>query len=239
MTDDNRDIRDMLDRKARDVQPRMDMPPELRGRVRRRIALNAVGAGAVVVVVGLALFAGIRTFGTSAKRVPIDHATTPPASTGPASPTACTSDQLSASVTLGGAAGQRVGPILVTNDSTEACTLQGHPSIQLLGDTGRVMTSGIEFIKTQAQWQADNSPQPEGWPVVTLQPGDAAAIRLSWGNWCSAQHETWQIQMPDGGYVSISGFGNGGPPPCNGPGQDSTIQLGPFEPASAPSSSPP
>jgi hypothetical protein len=238
MNDPDREIREMLERRARNVQPRGDVPPGLRGRVRRRIALNSIGVAAVVVVMGVAGFAGIRALTGTSKVAPIAPgtpvATTPPTSTGPATPSACTSDQLSVSADLGGAAGSLVGPIELKNTSSDTCTLQGPATIRLLDASGQPITSGVRFVSTQAQWQADNDPRPEGWPAVTLRPQGFASVRLSWSNWCPTALPTWQVEIPGSGVVDfapkdlVSGADTS--PPCNGPGQPSLVQIGPFEP---------
>ena len=103
MNDDNQEIREMLERRALEVKPPSDMPPGLSGRVRRRIALNAVGAG-ILVIVGLVAFAGIRSLGGGSTVRPIGSPTTSnlPSPTTPAGSTACTSGQLSAAANLGG-----------------------------------------------------------------------------------------------------------------------------------------
>src|SRR5437868_4208379 len=146
MNDDNQEIREMLERRALEVKPPSDMPPGLSGRVRRRIALNAVGAG-ILVIVGLVAFAGIRSLGGGSTVRPIGSPTTSnlPSPTTPAGSTACTSGQLSAAANLGGAAGSRVGSIDLTDTSHDACTVQGEPSIQLLDPSGQPIIRGIRL----------------------------------------------------------------------------------------------
>jgi hypothetical protein len=141
---------------------------------------------------------------------------------------ACTSGQLRAVGTLEGAAGAREGAILVSNFSDATCTLEGTPAITLLDQNLNPITSGVAFSSTAAGWEADGSAAPPGWPVVTLAPGDAASVRLRWSNWCFDDAPLWRMEIPDSG--TVMGLDATAPPPCNGPGQPSTIEVGPFEP---------
>jgi hypothetical protein len=131
-----------------------------------------------------------------------------------------------------GAAGSRAGGILLQNWSDQTCTLGGLPPISLLDQAGERITSGVDFSATPPQWQVDHSPEPAGWPVVTLRPGDSAFVRLRWSNWCPDGRPTprWEVGIPGGGTIVVGGMDSVGPPPCNGQGQSSTIEVGPFEP---------
>ncbi len=221
------------------------VPPPLLRRTRRRIALNALAVGAAVVVVAGGGFAGLRAMSAPGSSRPTvgpasnasGHSTpsssahsTPP----PSALSACTSGELRAVGSMEGAAGSREGAVTITNFSDQACTLQGTPTITLLDGNLDPITSGVAFSSSPAGWVANASPQPPGWPVVTLAPGDSASVRIRWGNWCPEGRAAplWQVRIPGSGTVDVNGFEALGPPPCNGPGQPSTVEVGPFEPNS-------
>jgi Protein of unknown function (DUF4232) len=224
------EVRDLLWRKAHEVPPHLGVPRSLKGRVRRRIALNALAVGTTVVVVVAGAFVGLRAFtGTTAQPA----VTSPP----PVGTAACTSGQLRAVGSMEGGAGSRFGTITLSNFSDTTCTLQGAASLTLLDQNLQPITSGIKFMNIDPAWKVDSaSPTPPpGWPVVTLGPGDAASIRLGWSNWCPDGRAAplWRVSIPDSGTVDVvNGMDTVGPPPCNGPGQPSTIEVGPFEPSS-------
>ena len=240
------EIRAMLRYKADEMEVR-GVPPSLRRRARLRMMRNAVIAGTMLVVVAGGAFVGVRalTGPESSKPLPpatsrsprpthrgVHHSPTPvrPSPSTPTSP--CTSDQLRAVGTLEGAAGAREGAIDLTNFSDQTCTLQGTPSITLLDDNLKPITSGVAFSPTPAGWEVNASPTPPGWPVVTLAPGDAASVRIRWSNWCPQGRGAplWQTSIPTSGTVDVNGLDAAAPPPCNGPGQPSMIEVGPFEP---------
>jgi hypothetical protein len=146
----------------------------------------------------------------------------------------CTSGQLRAIGSLEGAAGSREGVIDLSNFSDMPCTLQGNPEIELLDQNLQPITSGVTFVSSPPRWQVDGQPPPPGWPVVTVVPGGDAQFRIRWGNWCPDGRDAplWRVQIPGSGTVDvINGMEEPGPPPCNGAGQDSTVEVGPFEPS--------
>lgn len=222
-------------------------------RVRFRVARNAAAVGLMIVLVGAGTFVGARALTGPGSPKPVPPASTrtgrptPSASTtpgpGPATPSAsttpgtsaaaCTSGQLRAVGTFEGAMGSREGAITLTNFSDVTCTLQGQPTITLLNHKLHPITSGVVFSAAPPGWQVNASPQPPGWPVVTLAPGNAASVRIRWGNWCPQGRSAplWRIGIPGSGSVDVNGFDAADPPPCNGQGQPSTIEVGPFEPA--------
>jgi len=242
MTPIDQDVRDLLRRRADDVPTHGEVPASLGRRVRRRIAVNAALAGAVAVVLAAGAFASVRAFTGSAPQPvgstpPPAHASQPAPSRTPAtSPTggrACTSADLRAAGALAGAAGSREGSIRITNQSGTACSLQGTPTITLLDQNGNPITSGVAFSTAPAWWQKNNASQPAGWPVVTIDPGAVASFQIQWSNWCpqGRPSPTWRIAIPGGGTVDVTGMDTlAGSPPCNGPGQPSTVSVGPFEP---------
>src|SRR5438132_8264378 len=144
------ELRDFLRRRADQVPPHREVPRSLTGRARRRVALNALGAGLAVVVLAGGAFAGVRAFRTApghqlgGNRNPtstpsVQH--TPP----PSTISACTPAQLRAVGSMQGAAGSLEGGVTVSNFSDTACTLQGTPAITLLDGNLLPSTSGLSF----------------------------------------------------------------------------------------------
>jgi hypothetical protein len=124
-----------------------------------------------------------------------------------------------------------VGSIEVTNTGAGPCTLEGRPTIALAGSDGALSP---DVVDAPPQWQVDGAEAPPGWPTVTLRPGEVAAIRVAWSNLCPQLTGTvgWQVTVPGGGGgVEVSGETSA--PPCNGPTEPSTLQVGPFEPGGA------
>lgn len=245
MSDIRDDLRELLESRAGEVPPHRDVPRSLAGRARRRIALNALGAGLVIVVVAAGAVTGLRAFSTGpdhqpAISPPAVHQSTPPVPPSPSATagsagSACTAGQLRATGSMEGAAGSREGGMTLSNFSDRTCTLEGTPTITLLDGNLNPITSGVTFTSSPAGWQANGLQQPPGWPVVTLGPGDAAAVRLRWSNWCPDGRAAplWQASIPGSGTVDVNGLDAVSPPPCNGPGQ-STVEVGPFEPSTGP-----
>ena len=134
---------------------------------------------------------------------------------------------------MDGAAGSREGALSLTNFADVTCTLQGRPTITLMDGNLKPITSGATFAPSPPGWRVNGSPKPAGWPVVTLRSGDSASVRIRWSNWCPDGRPAplWRVAIPGGGTVDVvNGMDAVSPPPCNGPGQPSTIEVGPFEP---------
>jgi hypothetical protein len=228
------EIRQLLRRKADEIPRRRAIPVSLTRRVRLRVARNAVALGTMIVLLGAGTFVGARALNAPGSHKPVRPASSSPkVSTPPASPTACNSGQLRAVGILEGAAGSREGAISLTNFSDTTCTLQGEAKISLLDENRNPITSGVTFSPSPAGWEVNASPAPPGWPVVTLAPGQAASIRIRWSNWCPDGRPAplWQVVVPGGGPIDVNGFDSAGVPPCNGQGQPSTVEVGPYEPA--------
>src|SRR5438046_634668 len=199
MTDMRDELQELLQRRADGVPPHREVPRSLVGRARRRVALNALGVGMVVLVMAGGAFAGLRAIDAAGPSLPA-HPSQPPAPTvgptgssgrptaSPASSTgsavqptpsagsisACTSAQLRAVGTFEGAAGSREGGVSLTNLSDGTCTLQGTPTITLLDQNLQPITTGVTFSSSPPGWSVNASPTPAGWPVVTVHPGDSA-----------------------------------------------------------------
>ncbi|MEA2509365.1 MAG: hypothetical protein QOG21_1447 [Actinomycetota bacterium] len=241
----------MLRRKADEVPRHGAVPGSLTRRVRFRLARNGLAVGMMIVLLGAGTFVGARalngpgspklvppaskrtarpTPGTTPTSAPSPTTSASPVS--PASPAACSSGQLRAVGTFEGAAGSRDGAVSLSNFSDVTCTLQGQPTITLLDHHLKPITSGVMYSSAPAGWVVNASPTPPGWPVVTLAPGKAALVRIRWSNWCPDGRSAplWQIGVPGGAGVDINGFDAAFPPPSNGQGQPSTIEVGPFEP---------
>jgi hypothetical protein len=234
MSDMDDKLRDLFQRRADDLPPHLDVPPALTGRVRRRVALNAAGVGIIVVALAAGAFAGMRALGGPRTSPPLNGSNTPSVQPTTSASDPCTSGKLRANGSIQGAAGSRVGAISLTNFSDKTCTLEGTPEITLLDQNLNPITSDVTFGSSPAGWEADGSPQPASWPVVTLAPGDSASVRIDWSNWCPDGRAAplWRLGIPGSGTVDvINGMDSETPPPCNGQGQPSTIDVGPFEPA--------
>jgi hypothetical protein len=178
---------------------------------------TAVAAGLVVV----AFSAGLANLRAAPGVVPED----------PSSP-ACAATDLDARAALEGAAGSVLGSVEVTNRSAETCTLEGRPTLTLFSAAGHELQT--EVVDAPAQWQADGASAPDGWPVVTLDPGSAAALRVRWTNPCPqlSAPALWRVDLGNGmGTVDVFGADTTYPPPCLGPTEPSTFELGPFEPS--------
>jgi hypothetical protein len=223
------DLRELLRHRADDVSTHREVPRSLLPRARRRIALNALGVSVAVVALAGGAFVGVRAIQRNTN-TPGPFSTSPPAPV--VTTPACTSGQLRTVGSMEGAAGSREGAIRFTNYSNKTCTLQGTPTITLLDGNLRPITSGVRFSSSPPAWQANALPKPAGWPVVTLAPFHSASIRVRWSNWCPQGRTAplWRIHIGSG-TVDANGMEAVSPPPCNGAGQPSTVERGPFEPS--------
>jgi hypothetical protein len=237
MNDMDDRLKESLERRAEDVPPRREVPPGLGRRAGRRIALNSVVAGAAVMVVAGALFVGFKAINQPDEEniggtpTPTGANQTQPAGSGAGGVAKCTAGQLRAVGTFEGAAGSRIGAVVLTNFSDTTCTLRGRPVITLLKSARQPITSGVTFLRSDAAWQVEDRPQPAGWPTVKLHPGAAASVRIRWDNWCPQGRAAplWHVGIPGSGTVNVNGF-DGDAPPCNGPTMPSHVEVGPFEP---------
>jgi hypothetical protein len=213
-------VREMLRERSGDIDPRFEVPRSVTTRTKRRIALNALAVATTVVVASAGAFAGLRAV------------TREKTADGITAPAACLGAQLHATAVMEGAPGSREGAISVANASGDVCALKGVPSIRLFEGNGDPITSGIAFVRGEPMWEKEALPEPAGWPTVTLRSGEAVSVQLRWSNWCpdGRPAPTWRIVLPDGS-VDVSGMEDVYPPPCNGVGQPSIIDVGPFEPA--------
>jgi hypothetical protein len=220
MTDLESRLRDTLHRRAGTVPRHTQVPSGLGHRASRRIARNGVAAVlAVAIAIGGTLTA-VQALGGSSTRTP---AVIPPT---------CQAAQLRGSARLTADAKlARAGSLVLANRSGGVCSLQGGPVVRVLGIDGSALP--IRAGTVDPQWLSQGATPPEGWPVVTLDPGDRAGIRITWNSWCSEtlQPTTWEIQLP--GESGVIRFGvNAGQdiPGCTD--AKSRLKVGPLEPFS-------
>jgi hypothetical protein len=227
MDDELRQLDGVLRDRAAEVPQVQDVPPAMVARARRRVARNAVVfvLGAAVIVVGAS--AGLATLG--AQRGP--GVAIPGDSGSSAASTACAAPDLRAQVSLGGAMGSVEGSIRLTNVGGATCTLSGRPTVSIFSSQGDEVA--LQVTESEPQWQADRAPEPAGWPVVSMQPGSEASVRVRWSNACPqlSGPASWKLDLGNGGgTLDAAGAGASLVPPCNGPSQPSTLEVGPFEP---------
>jgi len=234
------EIRELLLRRAEGLErPDLGVPERVVRRARRRAA--ATVAGALLVAAGLAAggYVGVNQLassslhGTTPATTPPQHSPVPispsPSTTpSPIGPPACSGEQLRLSDGTQGAAGSVQGSLLFKNVASVACTISGRPAVSLVANG---TTLAVTVRPTDPWWSVNHTAKPRGWPVVTVEPGTSAAVRVSWNNWCggaATPSPDWSAVLPGSG--STVHVAAGLVPPCNGPGQPSTLEVGPFEP---------
>jgi hypothetical protein len=221
-SDDLNRLEAALREKAAEIPYAQTVPPALLARSRRRIARNTtLSLVAVIAVISIA------STGIAALRRP---EAVGPASRSPGTAVAgCAAADLRVTPVLDGAAGSIEGSIDLRNAGDQTCTLQGRPSVALVDSDG---TLAIDPTDVPPQWQVDGASAPAGWPVVSLAPGDSAAIRVRWSNQCPQVQGsvTWQVGLGAGGTSASSGSDR--VPPCLGSAEGPLLEVGPFEPAS-------
>lgn len=154
---------------------------------------------------------------------PSSAATPTPAATPVATPAlalACAPADLAAVAgPWGGAAGSVGTMVTVTNTSSVPCTLSGRPGADLATASGTLVAVGGDPTSTV--------PQP-------LEPGGTLTTSLRWSNWCgSAPSGTISATLvlpagnlavtPDAAQPAVP------VPPCNGPGQPSSLATIDFQ----------
>jgi hypothetical protein len=231
MDDDLTKLGQVLRDRAAEVPYLQEAPPKLLARARRRVARNAVSSvvAAGLIVVGAS--AGLATLRGPETAVPGGSPSTH--SPGPTPSTlACTAADLRATAALQGAAGSVLGSIHLTNVGVLTCTLMGRPTVTLSSSAGDALS--VSVVVVPPQWQVDGTPTPRGWPVVSLPPGSAASIRTRWSNACPQLTDParWSVDLGTGrGSLDVTDADAIFPPPCNGPTEPSTLEVGPFEPS--------
>ncbi len=221
------EVRQLLRDKATEMPPHLDVPPSLQKRVRPRIARNAALMAATAAVVTVVAVAGFR----SLNGPPISQSVgDTPTQTGAGSST-CQPYELRVTMPpFEGAAGSRDGTIALENASGGSCTLSGTPIVTFTDSDLRVIAD-VNVVDGAPGWQAQGAPEPDGWPVVTLASGGVASVRIGWSNWCK---DLPLLRLTDAGgnQIAMLSPDAGSVPPCNGAGQPSTVEVGPYEPSS-------
>src|SRR5438876_9137504 len=144
MSNESDELRRLLRERADGLPTQPELPPAVLGRVRRRLARNAVAVVAIVGLLMVGAVSGVRAFAPEHHLTPVGQPTptatpsthqapsptpSPSPSSSPSSlVSSCPGGQLRATASLGGAAGSVVGALDVTNFGSTTCTLQGRPS---------------------------------------------------------------------------------------------------------------
>src|SRR6266566_2371031 len=225
MDDDLNQLEQVLRDRAAEVPHVQDVPPTMLMRARRRVWRTVVASvlGAVLIVAGA--FAGFANLHGSGGSLPESSGSVVPPST------ACAASDLRGTVSLEGAMGSVEGSIDLTNVGGATCTLTGRPAVSIWNSQGQAVA--VQVTASEPQWKA-NGPQPQGWPVVSLQPGSAASVRVRWSNACPqlSGPVSWTIDLGNGaGTLDASSADASFVPPCKGPTEASTLEVGPFEPS--------
>src|SRR4051794_7905050 len=138
----------------------------------------------------------------------------------PQEPGPCAASNLAARITSpwGGAAGNRIADVELTNSGTQACTLRAVERPQLVDATGSVLIDGSA---------------PKSSTVVTIAPGDVVTTQVSDTNYCGPAPSppvTVAFVLSAGDRIVATPFSptDATVPPCNGPGSPSSISMHPW-----------
>jgi hypothetical protein len=232
MDEDRTTLEHLLRDRAAEIPYFQAAPPRMLAKARRRIARNAIASLAAVGLIVVGASAGLANLG--ALRGP-DRV--PQGSTGSHGPTQtapapCGTVELIADASLEGAAGSVIGTIDLTSVGTSTCTLTGRPTITIDDAAGDAVA--FQVVVVDPQWRVDRASPPRGWPVVLLSPGDVASVRVRWSNPCPqlTAPVRWTVGLDDASEpLDVRGADTTPPPSCNGAGEPSTLEVGPFEPA--------
>jgi len=122
---------------------------------------------AIAVIIGLVWVLGSPTPAPTPTPTPTESPT--PTPTTPPVSGSCTTDTSTAELgEAEGAAGSTIVPIVFTNTSTEACTLEGFPTVEFVGDG-----NGTQIGATATE---DDTTTPA---LVTVEPGASAVSTLT------------------------------------------------------------
>lgn len=229
MTNDDLTILErMLRDRAAEVSYLQEPPPKMLVRARRRVARNALSSVAIAGLFVVGILAGIGSLRALPTPSVIPGGPTP--TPGPQDPS-CIATDLRATAALQGAAGSVLGSIDLTNLGATRCTLTGRPILTLSSSAGHLVS--VQVVGVAPQWNVDGASAPQGWPVVGLSPGSAGSVRVRWTNACPqlTGPVLWTVDLGNGGgMLDVSGTDATYPPPCSGPSEPSTLEVGPFEP---------
>jgi hypothetical protein len=140
---------------------------------------------------------------------------------------ACRADGLAATLWWSKADKTESGWIELVSRSSDACSLQGRPRMQLRSGGGQILPTDLASPRV-----ADEE------SLIVLEPDARALVRFTWGNWCyvgdlgaisvvlTLPYGGGELQIPrrDGSGQQLPGV-----PWCQDPGSHSIINVGPFE----------
>jgi hypothetical protein len=190
------------------------------------VALTAAAAVAVAIAIG-ASRPGISP-GASETPQPTTAATSTPAATptGSQSLLSCVESRVAAVADRwGGAAGSRGTTVHITVAGRPDCVLVGHPAARILAGDGSVV---ITTQRADQPWV-----EPGDQPITLSATGPGTAVSVVWSNRCdpspAGPQLTLQLRITaDGAWLPV----NAAPgdeaipvPPCNGPGEPSTLSA--------------
>jgi hypothetical protein len=189
------------------------------------------GVGAVVSPLPSATPVPTVTASPTAEPTATAAPTATPAPTAAAAPTAtlrptvaptpgpCDPSALAARITAwGGAAGNRIADVELTNAGPTTCTLRAMDRPQLVDGKGSVLIDG---------------PTPTGKTLVTIAPGDVVTTMVSASNYCgpaASPPVSVAFVLSGGGRIVATPLSSTDAtvPPCNGAGSRSTISMHPW-----------
>ncbi|MFL5717957.1 MAG: DUF4232 domain-containing protein [Chloroflexota bacterium] len=135
-------------------------------------------------------------------------------------PRPCEASNVVARITSawGGAAGNRIADVELTNTGTQACTLRALERPQLVDGTGSVLIDGSA---------------PKSSTVVIIAPGDVVTTQVSDTNYCGPAPSppvTVAFVLSAGDRIVATPFSptDATVPPCNGPASPSSISMHPW-----------
>ncbi len=133
----------------------------------------------------------------------------------------CDPSKLVARITAwGGAAGNRIATVELTNAGTQTCTLRAIETPQLVDGAGSVLIQGVT---------------PTSKTRVTIAPGDVVTTMVSDSNYCGATPTppiSVAFLLNGGGRIVATPFSpsDATVPPCNGLGSAASISMHPWAP---------
>jgi len=134
-------------------------------------------------------------------------------------PGPCDSSMLAARITAwGGAAGNRIADVGLTNAGSQTCTLPAMDKPQLVDGTGSVLIDGVN---------------PTSTTRVSVTPGGVVTTQVDASNYCGpapAPPVSVAFVLTDGGRIVATPFSptDATIPPCNGPGSPASISMHPW-----------
>jgi hypothetical protein len=230
MSDDRERLDEVLRDKASEVPQFQELPEKTAKRAKRRVGRNVASSVIVAGFILIAVSLGVSNLHKPAQVVP-------GGSTDTGTPTVpgamCDFANLAAKGNLQGAAGSVEGSIDLTNVGSSSCSLTGRPTVSFQTAAGDPVTGDPITAEDGAPWwKKDGASPPPGWPVVTLDPGSSAAVSIRWSNQCPQIDGAVVWTISDGtSSVQVDPSTTSLVPPCNGSGEPTTLEVGPYEPA--------